>query len=382
MNKQVVIVGSGFSGATCARVLAENNYEVTIVEKQSHIAGNAYDFLEDNIYVHKYGPHIFHTNDEEVFNFLSNYTKWFKYEHKVLAKLKDKYIPVPFNMQSLKMCFPENESENIEKLLREEYGNEKKISILELKQNKNEVLKKVADFVANNIFIKYSQKQWGTTIDKLDPNTISRVPVYISYEDRYFTDKFQYQPLYGYTKLFENLLNHPNISIKYNTEAKNVLKIKDGNIYFEDKLFDGIVIFTGPIDEFLDNKFGKLPYRSLNFCFVKYNEESYQPSAVVNYTIDQDFTRISEFKKFTTANPPKDKTIIIKEYSLAYEQNKNMIPYYPIINPENSSIYQKYQDYCGKIQNFYLLGRLGSYKYINMDIAVKNAIELCKQIIK
>jgi len=381
MSKKAIIIGAGFSGATCARKLAENDYEVIVIDKFSHIGGNAYDYLDKGILVHQYGPHIFHSNVEEAYKFLSRFTKWFPYEHRVIASLKDKFIPVPFNLESLKRCFGDEKAKRIEENLIKEYGENKKVGILELRQNPNKEIQELADFVVKNVFVYYSEKQWGTTMDKLDPNTIARVPVYTSYEDRYFTDTYQFQPLEGYTKLFGNMLNHKNIKLLLNTQAKDVISIRDNKVYYQDKLFDGITIFTGPIDEFFDNKFGKLPYRSLRFELEYYDVDSYQPAAVVNYTVDQDYTRISEFKKFTTSNPPKNGTYIIKEYSLKYKQDGKMIPYYPIINNDNMEVFNKYKEYCEKIDNFYLCGRLGNYKYINMDIAVKNALELSNQII-
>lgn len=381
MSKKAIVVGAGFSGATCARLLADNDFDVTVIEKFNHIGGNAYDYLDKNILVHKYGPHIFHTNLDESFEFLSRFTKWYPYEHKVLANLRGNYVPVPFNMESLKRCYPEQEYQEIKKISYEEYGENKKVSILELRSNANPKIKDFAEFVVKNIFVNYSEKQWGTTIDKLDPNTISRVPVYTSYEDRYFTDKYQFQPVDGYTRMFENMLAHKNIKILLNTQAKDVITLVGHQVYYNNEPFDGYVVFTGPIDEFLDNKFGKLPYRSLRFDFESHDVDSYQPAAVVNYTVDQDFTRISEFKKFTTVTPPTGETIIIKEYSLEYKQNEGMIPYYPIINAENLEMFEKYKKYCSEIKNFYLLGRLGNYKYINMDVAVKSAMDLAQEII-
>lgn len=381
MTYNAIVIGAGISGATCARKLADNGEKVLVIDKFNHVGGNTFDYKKDEILVHKYGPHIFHTNNKEVFDFLSQYTNWFKYEHKVLASLKDKYIPVPFNLDSLKTCYSKEDCEKIKKILLEEYGENKKVSILELRKNPNKIIKDFAQFVVDNIFTYYSEKQWGTTIDKLDPNTISRVPVYTSYNDKYFTDEFQFQPIEGFTKLLSNMLDHPNIDVKLNVQAKDVISIKDNQVFYLNEKFDGITIFTGPIDEFLDNKFGALPYRSLKFEFEEYDLNSYQPAAVVNYTVDQNWTRISEFKKFTTLNPPKDKSIIVKEFSLAYKQNCGMIPYYPIINEKNMEIFNKYWDYCSKIKNFYLCGRLGNYKYINMDVAVKNAIDLTNEII-
>lgn len=381
MKKEVFIVGAGFSGATCARILAENGYQVTVIDKNNHIGGNAYDEWQDGILIHKYGPHIFHTNDKEVFDFLSRFCEWFTYEHRVLAQLENAIVSVPFNLESLHKCFPKTEADEIESCLEKEYGHSKKIGILQLKQNPNPQIQDFANFVAKNIFVTYSEKQWGTPVENLDPNTLSRVPVYISYEDRYFTDKFQCQPKEGYTRLFENMLNHPNISIKLNVKAEDILSIKDNKTFIDGKPFDGEIIFTGPIDEFCEGKFGNLPYRSLKFEYEQFEKDSFQPAAVVNYTVSEKFTRISEFKKFTTPNPPQDKTIIIKEYSLQYEPQKGLTPYYPIINQDNIDIYEKYKQDLSACKNFHLLGRLGSYKYINMDMAVKLAVELCDKIL-
>lgn len=381
MKKEVFIVGAGFSGATCARILAENGYQVTVIDKNNHIGGNAYDEWQAGILIHKYGPHIFHTNDKEVFDFLSRFCDWFTYEHRVLAQLENAIVPVPFNLESLHKCFPKTKADEIEACLEKEYGHSKKIGILQLKQNPNPQIQDFANFVAKNIFVTYSEKQWGTPVENLDPNTLSRVPVYISYEDRYFTDKFQCQPKEGYTRLFENMLNHPNISIKLNVKAEDVLSIKGNKTFIDGKPFEGEIIFTGPIDEFCNCKFGNLPYRSLRFEYEQHEKDSFQPAAVVNYTVSEKFTRISEFKKFTTPNPPQDKTIIIKEYSLQYEPHKGLTPYYPIINQDNIDIYEKYKQDLSNCKNFHLLGRLGSYKYINMDMAVKLAVELCDKIL-
>lgn len=379
--KKVIIVGSGLSGATCARILAENGFKVKIIDKNNHIGGNVYDEKEEGIFVQKYGPHIFHTNSQEVYDFLSKYTVWFPFEHQVLANIKGVYIPVPFNLDSLHALYPENQANEIEAILVNEYGKDNKVPIMELKQHSNPIIREFADFVFKTIFEHYTTKQWGRSIEQLDPNVMKRVPVYISRNKNYFTDKFQYQPANGYTKMVENMLNHQNIDVKLNTEAKDVLSFKDDGIYFENEKTDAEIIFCGAIDNLLDNKFGRLPYRTLNFVYETYEMESYQPAPVVNYTVDMEFTRISEFKKFTTPNVKSDKTIIVKEYPLEYE-NENQIPYYPIANENSLNTYKKYVDFVSQYPNFHLLGRLGNYKYINMDIAVSDAIKLSQKLIE
>jgi UDP-galactopyranose mutase len=378
---EYLIVGTGISGAVLARELAEKGFKVTLIDKRNHVGGNLYDYYDENtILIQKYGPHIFHTNNEEVFKYLSKYTEWFEYEHRVLAYVGSKYIPVPFNLKSLEMLFDKDKSEFIKNTLIKEYGVGKKVPILELKKHENEIIRKFADFVLSKIFIYYTQKQWGLTIEKMDQAVMDRVPVYISYEDRYFTDKFQYQPKYGFTKMIENILNHNNIKVELLKEARQLITIKNNEVYYKNKKFDGQVVFTGAIDEFLNSQFGDLPYRSLNFVLEKHNKKSYQPAAVVNYTETEEFTRVSEFKKFTEEHSDAKNTVIVKEYSLQYKNDGKMIPYYPIINEESMKKFEEYKTYIQNIKNLHLLGRLGLFKYINIDVAVEMALNLSKNI--
>lgn len=380
--KKAIVVGSGISGCTCARALAENGYEVTVIEKLNHVGGNVYDELIDDIYVHMYGPHIFHTNDENVYKFLSKFTEWFPYEHKVLANIYGNYVPVPFNLTSLEKLYMKNKVEKIKKILIDEYGFGNKVPVMQLKQHKDKDIQEFGNFVLNKIFIHYTQKQWGRKIEELDPNVMQRVPVYISYEDKYFTDKFQCQPKLGFTQLINNMLNHKNIKILKNVDANDVLELKDGKIFYKNQEFNGKVIFTGAVDEFCNYKFGELPYRSLVFKFKKTKKSQLQPCAVVNYTVNKKYTRISEFKKFTTYKAPEKGSIYIKEYPLEFKRDKGLIRYYPIVNEKSTDIFNKYKKYLSNYSNFYVLGRLGDYKYINMDIAVKNALDLANDIIE
>ena len=379
--QKVLIVGAGLSGATCARILAENGFEVEIIDKNNHIGGNVYDEMQNGIIVQKYGPHIFHTNNEMVYNFLKQFTKGFRFQHTVKANINGKFVPVPFNLDSLHALYPEEDANKIEEILVTEYGEGNKVPIMELKQNANPMIRDFADFVFKNVFEYYTTKQWGRTVDQLDPNIMKRVPVYISRNDKYFTDKFQYQPTNGFTVMVQNMLNHPNIKIKLGVDAKNVLKFDKNEILYNNQPIAKDIIFSGAIDDLLNNKFGKLPYRTLEFKYETYDTDSYQNAPVVNYTMDQNYTRISEFKKFTIQNPNTTSTIIVKEYPLEYI-NETQIPYYPIINEDNLNKYKKYVEYIKNYPNFHLIGRLGNYKYINMDVAVNDAIELVKSIIE
>ncbi len=377
--EKIIIVGAGLSGATAARLFAEGGYDVIVMDKRQNIGGNAYDVVDKNgIMIQPYGPHIFHTDIKEVFEFLSRFTEWNKYEHKVLARVrKDKLVPVPFNLTSLESIFPMDKAERIKKVLIDEIGVDKKVPILQLKKHPSAEIREFAEYVYKYIFYIYTVKQWGFKPEQLGEAVMNRVPVYVSYEDRYFTDEYQYMPKDGFTEMISNILRHPHIKLKLGMDAKEEIALLDGNVYFGGKKFDGTLIYTGCVDELFDYKYGVLPYRSLKFKFETKKTSSYQPSAVVNYTTSHSYTRISEFSKFTCE--PKENTVIVKEYSKSFKKGKN-IPYYPIPIEKNYKHYAKYEEEAKQYKDLYLLGRLATYKYINMDVAVKNAMDLFETI--
>lgn len=378
--EKIIIVGAGLSGATMARLFADSGDDVTVIDKRMTLGGNAYDYRDKNgILVQLYGPHIFHTNDKTVFDFLSKYTEWTKYEHKVVAKIKKKYVPVPFNMTSLFSLYPQEKADRIYKVLISEIGMNKKVPILTLKKHSNPEVREFANFVYKNIFYTYTKKQWGFAPEELGESVMNRVPVYISEEDRYFTDKYQYMPKEGFTYMVENMLRHPRIKLKLGKDALKSLRLREGRIFLNGKVFNGTLIYTGCVDELFEYKFGVLPYRSLKFKFKTFKCSSFQPAAVVNYTTSKKYTRISEFTKFACAKT--DKTVIVKEYPKEYNNaKKSDVPYYPIPLARNEGHYNEYFKESKKYKNLYLLGRLANYKYVNMDVAVKNAIELFEKI--
>lgn len=375
MDNRILVVGAGISGLTLARVLAEAGCKVTVLEKRKTIGGNLYDYVEDGIRIQTYGPHIFHTEYEEVFNFLSRFTEWEPYEHRVLGLIDGKYVPVPFNLTSLEQLFERDRAEFLKEALINEVGLNKKVPILTLMKHPDGRVREFARFVYDKVFAYYTFKQWGMKPEELG-EAVGRVPVYVSYEDRYFTDKFQFQPKDGYTALAENLADHPNVRVQLGVDALEKLSVEGDCLYYCGKPFEGKVVFTGRIDELLNERYGALPYRSLDFVFETHDTPSYQPSAVVNYTTTEQFTRISEFTKFCCK--PADKTVIVKEYSKACGAGD--VPYYPIPKDECRAMYDRYLADAQKIRNLYLLGRLANYRYINTDVAVKNALALAEQI--
>lgn len=366
-----IIIGCGFAGGVLARELAERgDQKVLIIDQRNHIGGNAYDTYDPyGILIHQYGPHIFHTNSQRVYEYLSRFTKWYHYSHEVVGNVYGKIIPIPFNLNTLNLVYGEEKGNILKEKLEAAYGMESRISILDLRKSEDSDIKAIADYVYENIFLKYTMKQWGQTPEEIAPSVSGRVPVLISYDNRYFQDKYQGMPLDGYTKLFENLLNHENITIKLNTKITCIEDMKEAEN----------IIYTGPIDELFGCEYGRLPYRSLNFVFENYKKESYQSHGVVNYTVSEDYTRITEFKKLT--GQKDDSTTIVKEYPIPYTGGEGEIPYYSIMNEENLALYEKYKQLL-KDRNIHLLGRLAEYKYYNMDGITLKALELADELVK
>ncbi len=362
-----LVVGAGFSGATIAREIAQELGEkVLIIDKKSHIAGNSYDFYDENgICIHKYGSHIFHTRSEKVWKFIKQFASFNTYTHKVLALIDGVETHIPFNLKTIHDIFPKSLAQKLEEKLLAKFEYGAKVPILEFKKQADKDLDFLSNYIYEKVFLGYTQKQWGLKPDEIDSSVSARVPVSISKDDRYFYDKYQGIPLEGYSTLIENMLNHENIEVLLNTQYEDI----EGDFKR--------IFYTGSIDEYFNYKFGQLPYRSVNFEFQTFNREFYQKGAVVNYPNDYDFTRIHEFKHYL--NDESEATVIAKEYSEAFELGINE-RYYPIINPENTMLYEKYIDEAKKIENLYFLGRLGDYKYYDMDKAIERALDLFEAI--
>lgn len=378
-----IVIGCGFAGAVAARELAEKRGKrVLVIDARDHVGGNCYDRRDEHgILIHQYGPHIFHTNSKRVFDYLSRFTGWYEYSHEVVGRIYDQEIPIPFNLNSLEMVYGEK-APALEKKLTDCFGAGARVPILELMNHSDDDLKQIAAYVYENIFLKYTMKQWGKSPKEIDPAVSGRVPVLLSRDNRYFQDAWQGIPAGGYTAIFEKLLDFEGIEVRLGCSGKDVLQIDptgDEKVKFEGRPYHGQVIFTGALDEFFDCRFGRLPYRSLDFQFEHYDKPFYQSHGVVNYTVSEEYTRITEFKYLSGQLDAKD-TTIVKEYPRAYSGRAGEIPYYAVNNAENDALFQRYEQFVGQIPDFYLLGRLAEYKYYNIDAIVERALDLAERI--
>jgi UDP-galactopyranose mutase len=359
-----LIVGAGYAGSVLAERLASSGKKILILDKRPHIGGNAFDTFDDaGILIHPYGPHIFHTNSLEVFEYLSRFTAWRAYQHKVLGLVDGNLVPVPFNMNSLQQLFPPSFAARLEAKLVEKYGYSVKVPILKMREEADADLKYLADYVYKNVFHGYTTKQWERTPEELDASVTARVPVAISKDDRYFGDTYQAMPLHGYTRMFERMLAHPNIKIMLNTDYREIIDF----VPFER------MIYTGPIDAFYNFKYGKLPYRSLEFKHQTVDQEWYQSAGTVNFPNDYQYTRITEFKYLTGQSSPRSS--IVFEYPRAEGD-----PYYPIPMPEYNALYKRYEEDAALEQKVTFVGRLATYKYYNMDQIVAQALSVFKKL--
>ena len=373
MKFDFVIVGAGLTGCTIAEyITSHTDKKVLIIEQREHIAGNCYDFRDEhNILVQKYGPHIFHTKYESVWEYLSKFTEWETYEHYVLGNIEGNYVPIPFNLVSIKKCFPEELATRIEKKLLSKFEYGTKIPILDLCNYKDKDLEFLYNFIYKNVFEGYTSKQWGIPLYELSKTVSERIPVFISNDCRYFQDKYQAIPRLGYTELCKNMLRNKNIHILLSTNYFDI-----ANQIEYDKL-----IYSGKIDTFFNYKYGHLPYRDLDFEFIYYDLEKFQPVAQVNYPNSNDFTRITEFIHFYNTQKHIG-TVIAKEYSKEHNPELNLAPYYPVPNKKSELMIKKYLAEVKKKNNILFAGRLGDYKYYNMDDTVYRAIEVAKKLVE
>lgn len=364
MTRRVLVVGAGFAGSTMARQLADAGVPVTVIDKRAHLGGNAFDTYDSNgLLIHPYGPHIFHTNAARVFDWLSRFTEWRPYEHRVLAKVGEGLVPVPINRTTINALY----NLNLDEKGIEQFLDGVKIPVDEIKNSEDLVLSSVGLDLCEKIFRGYTRKQWGLDLSELSAGVAARIPTRINDDDRYFTDSFQAMPKSGYTALFEKMLRHGLIDVRLSTPYRAYIAENPARYCH--------VVFTGPIDEYFEYRFGHLPYRSLEFEHLHFAEMArFQAVGTVNYPNDYEFTRVTEFKHLT--GQVHAGTSIVREYSRSFGE-----PFYPIPRPESEAIYQRYKKLAAVTSGVTFLGRLAQYRYYNMDQVVAGALKKAEQII-
>jgi UDP-galactopyranose mutase len=356
-----LIVGAGFAGSVIAQQIAtERDEQVLLIDRRPHIGGNAYDRYDGaGILFHQYGPHIFHTNSKMIFDYLSQFTAWRPYEHRVLARVDDMLLPIPINLDTVNRLYNLNlTSEELEGWFASQAE-----PVEEIRTSEDVVVSKVGRDLYQKFFEGYTKKQWGVYPSELDKSVTSRVPTRTNRDDRYFGDEYQFMPAGGYTRMFEKMVSHPNIKIMLQTDYAEI----------KNKIPHRRTVYTGPVDEFFGFRLGKLPYRSLRFDHVTLDEEWHQPVAVVNYPQTEQYTRVTEYKHLTGQVHPQ--TTITYEYP-----SDKGDPYYPVPRPENQALYKRYEALALATRDVWFVGRLATYRYYNMDQVVGQALSTFRRI--
>jgi UDP-galactopyranose mutase len=365
-----------------ARLLVERGLgRVLVIEKRDHLGGNCHDYVDEHgIVVHRYGPHLFHTENQRVVELLSRFTEFEPYEHRVQASIEGRLVPLPFNLSSIEACFDPDSAGEIVAALVGEYGEGSQVPILELRQNPSSPLRRLADFVYDNVFLDYTSKQWGCRPEDVNPEVTARVRVRVSRDGRYFRDSFQQVPTRGYSRIFAGLLDHPDIDVELSTPASAVLghDARTGGLRLFGNAFAGHLVYTGSIDELFDYRYGELSYRSLDLRLEYHDRNWLQPCAVVNHPSAPGFTRVTEFKHIHRMSNTATGSVTMTEYPRAYDRcdPARDVPFYPCFRRESMERYERYRSHAETFANITLLGRLAEYRYYDMDDAVARALDV------
>ena len=352
-----LIVGAGFAGSVLAeRLAAGSGKKILLCDRRPHVGGNAYDCFDDaGVLIHRYGPHIFHTNAREVFDYLSRFTEWRPYEHRVLASVDGQLVPMPINLDTINRLYGLSlTSEDLGAFFRARAEPRDNI-----RTSEDVIVARIGRELYEKFFRNYTRKQWGLDPAQLDASVTARVPIREGRDDRYFGDAYQAMPRHGYTRLFERMLAHPNIKVLLNCDYREIRA----------QIPHREVIYTGPVDEFFGHRFGRLPYRSLEFRFETHDRKVFQRAPVINYPNEHAYTRVTEFKYLTGQR--HHKTTVVYEYPRAEGD-----PYYPVPRPENGELYRRYQALAESTPGVHFVGRLATYRYYNMDQVVAQALTL------
>lgn len=376
MKYQAIVIGAGLSGTVMAeRMASQLGWKVLVLEQRDHIGGNCFDEYDDHgVLIHRYGPHLFHTDNKDVWDYLSRFTEWLPYEHRVLSRIDRQLVPIPFNLTSIERCFPADKAAAMIDVLRIRFGDGVRVPILELRKEQHPLLGELADFIYQKAFVNYTSKQWGVPPEQISSEVMARVPVVVSRDDRYFIDPWQAVPTEGYTAMFGRMLAHPLIEVRLSTSMGLHVNLdwQQNQVLLDGEPFDGPLIYTGMLDQLVPTEGNCLPYRSLRFEHRHLAQEQFQPVTTVNYPNEEAFTRITEFKHFSGQSHPG--TSVVYEYPCAYVSGEGLEPYYPLFTDTAKQHYQICHDELAQFPQLIILGRLAEYRYFDMDDAVYNAL--------
>lgn len=376
-----LVIGCGLSGAVIARHLAEQWKKVVIWERRDHIGGNMYDYVDSHgILVQQYGPHIFHTAKEELYAYMCRFEQWQDYKLTCGAVWDGKYTPTPFNFTTIDTFYPKEKAEALKAKLQQAFAGRETATVVEVLEHPDEDIRGYAQFLFANDYAPYTAKQWGLAPSEIDVSVLKRVPLRFSYDQGYFSDTFEAMPVHSFTTFFENLLDHPNITIKLGVEALDHLKVNGNQLLIDGEAVTIPVVYTGALDELFCCVHGRLPYRSLRFEWKYEDRESLQDAPVVAYPKEPGFTRISEYKKLPPQNVKG--TTYALEYPLPYQEGEKMEPYYPVLTDASQKQYAAYKTMADQIPNLICCGRLADFKYYNMDQALERALAVCVDLDK
>lgn len=373
-----LVVGCGLSGAVIARHLADQGKRVVIWERRNHIGGNMYDYQDEHgFWVQKYGPHTFHTREKALYDFMCRYEQWQDYKLTCGAVWDGKYTPTPFNFTTIDTFYPPEQAEQLKEKLKRAFAERNTATVLEVMEHPDPDIRGYAEYLFRNDYAPYTAKQWGVSPAKIDPSVLKRVPLRFSYEEGYFDDPYQMMPVHSFTRFFEHLLDHPNITVELCVEALERLNVEKNSIYVDQRIFEAPVIYTGALDELFGCVHGSLPYRSLRFEWCYSLEDSLQNAPVVAYPQEKGYTRITEYKKLPVQKGRG--TSYAKEFPLPYQEEERLEPYYPVLTKESQTQYIRYKNLAATIPNLICCGRLADFKYYNMDQALEQALKVCKE---
>jgi UDP-galactopyranose mutase len=375
MSYQAIVIGAGLSGVVMAeRMASQLGWKVLVLEQRDHIGGNCFDEHDEHgVLIHRYGPHLFHTDNKAVWDYLSQFTEWQPYEHRVLSRIDGQLVPIPFNLTSIERCFPADKAGAMIEVLRTRFGDGARVPILELRKEQDPLLGELADFIYQKAFVNYTSKQWGVPPEQISPEVTARVPVVVSRDDRYFTDAYQAVPKDGYAAMVSRMLVQPGIELQLGVamDERVVLDWEEKRILLDGEPFSGPLIYTGMLDQ-LCPQVGSLPYRSLRFEHRHLFQSQFQPATTVNYPNEEAFTRITEFKHLTGQAHPGSS--IVYEYPCAYEPAEGLEPYYPFFTDTAQVRYAACCTQLACFEQLIPLGRLAEYRYFDMDDAVANTL--------